>query len=100
MIVPLEEDNWCSWKVNMRTVLMRRRLWARRLRGGHARLGSPPGETQEWLQADGEAYREIFLHASDLYKHLLANTETSADAWTKLCAHFENAGLSARLDLK
>lgn len=98
-VAPLEEDNWRSWKVSMHAVLQRRRLWfivsggVPRPRAGST--GSGTTELQEWLQADGEAYGEIVLHVSDLYRHLLEDADTSADAWARLCAHFEHAGSSA-----
>lgn len=99
-IAPLDENNWTSWKANMKAVLMRGGKWI--IVSGREPRPSTGSAQLDWDRRDGEAYGEIYLHVSDLYKHILngLESESAQEAWEALRAHFEDVGSGARLHLK
>ncbi|KAG5462312.1 MAG: hypothetical protein BJ554DRAFT_5379, partial [Olpidium bornovanus] len=79
VIPPLTEDNWTSWKENMRAVLLHRGLWDAVTGEDERPTHGTPSQLRDWNRSNGEAYGELFLHISDLYKHLMKGKETARE---------------------
>lgn len=101
IIAPLNEENWISWKPNVRAALMRKRQW--RIVAGTRLLPtaeSGDGSVEQWEEGNAEALGEVYLRVGNLRKHVLDGRTTAHNAWQALESHFGHAGATARLALK
>ncbi|KAG5455624.1 MAG: hypothetical protein BJ554DRAFT_4896, partial [Olpidium bornovanus] len=84
----------------MRAVLLQKGLWLVVMGDEPRPVNSPAHAQREWVRFDSKAFGEIYLHVSDLYKHLLDGCQSLGAAWDTLRKHFEDVGPSARLNIK
>jgi hypothetical protein len=86
----LDISNWATWKINMRSLLISKDLWA---------PVEPVGGAAVNRQLDAKALALITLCVADHHKSFLAECETSQQAWSALNAVYVAQSNAKRLQL-
>lgn len=89
-IPPLTKENYDTWKIHVKTLLVKNDAWAY-VSGRKTRPAAGP-EAAVWQDADEKAMADITLAISaDQLKHI-NGCQTSAEMWTKLKELYESEG--------
>ena len=81
--VPLDESNYDSWSIQMKSVLVHNGVW--RIVNGVVKRPVAEGETREkWISEDEKANATICLGVHPSQLGYLRDCKTSAEAWKKL----------------
>lgn len=87
----LTGDNYDTWKIHMRAILKRNKLWG--YVTGEIPRPSATGDTlEEWKMLDGQAESDILLAVSPSELTELDNLNSSKEIWDKLKSLYQSSG--------
>lgn len=78
----LDEKNYDSWAIQMRSVLIHSNQW--RIVNGQVKLEDDKQDKDQWLREDEKALASIFLSVKPTQLGYIRNCTTSHQAWRKL----------------
>lgn len=77
VIEPLDVDNYATWSIRMRALLLSKGLW-----------GAVTGETME-AEKEQKALAQFILHVKDHHLQMVGSAPNSKTAWEALKATYE-----------
>ncbi|KAL7735343.1 hypothetical protein ACLKA6_015731 [Drosophila palustris] len=89
-IEPLNAENYDTWKVKMRAVLVKNELW--KFVNGTTAIPDDEAERENWLLQDEKARADIVLSVCASELSLLDGCDTSNACWRKLEEQFQSKG--------
>jgi hypothetical protein len=94
-IEKLDGDNYATWKLDMKMVLMNLELWG--IVDGSEPCPNDAEDALSWAKKDGKALSTIYLSTKRSEKNDLSECKTSAEAWKKLSNVYEKKGLQTQI---
>ncbi|KAM8718685.1 hypothetical protein ACLKA7_001404 [Drosophila subpalustris] len=89
-IEPLNAENYDTWKVKMRAVLVKNELW--KFVNGTTAIPDDEAERENWLLQDEKARADIVLSVCASELSLLDGCDTANACWRKLEEQFQSKG--------
>ena len=96
----LDSSNWCTWKFQMKHMLLAKGLWGHVT--GTERLAdeATPAQRTEFEKKGQRAFSTIVMAVSTPQLYLITSCEQAKEAWDALRDHFEKDTLANKLMLK
>ena len=96
----LDSSNWCTWKFQMKHMLLAKGLWGHVT--GTERLAdeATPAQQTELEKKGQRAFSTIVMAVSTPQLYLITSCEQAKEAWDALRDHFEKDTLANKLMLK
>ncbi|KAI8114842.1 Retrovirus-related Pol polyprotein from transposon TNT 1-94 [Lucilia cuprina] len=98
-IQPLNADNYDSWKLLMKAILIKNDLWAYASGGKTIPPLTEEVNRLKWLECDQKAGADIMLSVSPSELGLISDCVTSLEMWQKLESTFQSKGPARKATL-
>lgn len=97
-IEPLNSQNYDTWKLQIRAILIKNDLWAYVSGASQCPLAEA-AEIEKWKIADQKASADILLSMAPSELGLISECKTSRDIWLKLESTFQSKGPARKATL-